>query len=122
MRHPSVYPAADHAAPAAPQLFPEKFQNKTNGVTPRRWLAYCNPELSALITETLGSDSWVTDTVQLQKLKKVSTDAAFQAKWKAVKQLKKAKLAAMIKQMHGDEVNMNALFDIQVCAGVTWAM
>lgn len=105
------------------QLFPEKFQNKTNGVTPRRWLAYCNPELSALITETLGSDSWVTDTVQLQKLKKVSTDAAFQAKWKAVKQLKKAKLAAMIKQIHGDDVNMNALFDIQVCVphGQWWA-
>ncbi len=48
------------------KIFPDKFQNKTNGVTPRRWLAFCNPELSALITETLGSDDWVKDFDLLQ--------------------------------------------------------
>lgn len=48
------------------KIFPEKFQNKTNGVTPRRWLAFCNPELSSLITETLGSDAWIKDLDLLQ--------------------------------------------------------
>ena len=48
------------------KIFPEKFQNKTNGVTPRRWLAFCNPELSALITETLGSDAWMKELDLLQ--------------------------------------------------------
>lgn len=48
------------------KIFPEKFQNKTNGVTPRRWLAFCNPELAALITDTLGSDKWMKDLDQLQ--------------------------------------------------------
>lgn len=48
------------------ELWPEKFQNKTNGVTPRRWLAMCNPPLRALITETLGSDAWITDLDMLQ--------------------------------------------------------
>lgn len=50
------------------KIFPEKFQNKTNGVTPRRWLAFCNPELAALITDTLGSDKWIKDLDQLQVL------------------------------------------------------
>ncbi len=48
------------------KIFPEKFQNKTNGVTPRRWLAFCNPELAALITDTLGSDKWMKDLDLLQ--------------------------------------------------------
>jgi glycogen phosphorylase len=48
------------------KIFPEKFQNKTNGVTPRRWLAFCNPELSALITETLSSDAWMKELDLLQ--------------------------------------------------------
>ncbi len=48
------------------KIFPEKFQNKTNGVTPRRWLAFCNPELSALITQTLGSDAWMKELDLLQ--------------------------------------------------------
>ena len=48
------------------KVFPEKFQNKTNGVTPRRWLANCNPELAALITETLGSDEWIKNLDLLQ--------------------------------------------------------
>lgn len=55
--HRSSWPMRPpHLAPA--QIFPSKFQNKTNGVTPRRWLAWCNPELSALITEALGSTEW----------------------------------------------------------------
>ena len=78
-------------------LTPEKFQNKTNGVTPRRWLAYCNPELASLITETLGSDKWVTEAYLLEGLRKHADDKKFQAKWKDVKLAKKEKLAGKIK-------------------------
>lgn len=53
------------------QLWPEKFQNKTNGVTPRRWLKFCNPELSAVITKWLGSEEWILDTKQLAGLRNV---------------------------------------------------
>jgi starch phosphorylase len=96
------------------KLFPEKFQNKTNGVTPRRWLAFCNPALSALITKTLGSDNWITDTYELSKLKPYAEDAAFQEQWRAVKLENKKKLAAYIKETFGDDVPLNALFDIQI--------
>lgn len=96
------------------QVFPEKFQNKTNGVTPRRWLAWCNPELSALITEKLGSTSWINNLQQLRQLEQYANDPAFQAQWRAVKQQKKVKLAELIKKLTGDDVNMDALFDIQI--------
>lgn len=96
------------------KLFPEKFQNKTNGVTPRRWLAFCNPPLSKLITDTLGDNNWITDTYDLQRLTPYATDKAFQAKWREVKQENKAKLAAYIKSQFGDDVPLNALFDIQI--------
>lgn len=78
-------------------LTPEKFQNKTNGVTPRRWLAYCNPELASLITETLGSDKWITEAYLLEGLRKHAEDKSFQARWKEVKLAKKEKLAGKIK-------------------------
>lgn len=78
-------------------LTPEKFQNKTNGVTPRRWLAYCNPELASLITETLGGDKWITEAYLLEGLRKHAEDKKFQAKWKEVKMTKKEKLAGKIK-------------------------
>ena len=78
-------------------LSPEKFQNKTNGVTPRRWLAYCNPELASLITETLGGDKWITDAYMLEGLRKHAQDKKFQAKWREVKLAKKQRLAAKIK-------------------------
>ena len=96
------------------QLFPEKFQNKTNGVTPRRWLAFCNPQLAALITETLGSDSWIKNTYELRGLAKHADDAKLQARWRAVKRANKERLAAYIKATHGADVNIDALFDIQV--------
>lgn len=78
-------------------LTPEKFQNKTNGVTPRRWLAYCNPELASLITETLGGDKWITEAYMLEGLRKHAQDKNFQQKWKQVKLAKKEKLAMKIK-------------------------
>lgn len=95
-------------------LFPEKFQNKTNGVTPRRWLAWCNPGLAQLITGKLGSDKWVSDTYELRGLEKFADDAAFRAQWRAVKRANKAKLAVYLKDTFGDDVPLDALFDVQI--------
>lgn len=96
------------------EIFPKKFQNKTNGVTLRRWLAYCNPELSSLITEALGTDAWVRDATLLAGLKPFAEDPAFRARWRAVKQVRKEKLAARVKQVTGYDVPTSSLFDIQV--------
>ena len=92
-------PVIDHLQPTQNfyELEPAKFQNKTNGVTPRRWLAYCNPELSALITETLGTEKWITEAYLLEGLRKHADDKQLQAKWRAVKQEKKKRLAHKIK-------------------------
>ena len=95
-------------------FFPEKFQNKTNGVTQRRWLAFCNPKLRDLITETLGSEEWIGDLPQLSGLAAKADDPEFQAKWRAVKTANKEKLAAVIKETTGYSVPTSAIFDIQV--------
>jgi starch phosphorylase len=79
------------------ELMPEKFQNKTNGVTPRRWLAWCNPGLAALITETLGTDAWINDTTLLAGLRKHADDKGFHVKWRAIKHANKERLASKIK-------------------------
>ena len=96
------------------KLFPEKFQNKTNGVTPRRWLAFCNPGLAELITATLGSDSWVKNTYELRGLAEHAGDKELQKKWRAVKRANKQRLAEYLKATQGADVNVDALFDIQV--------
>lgn len=95
------------------ELWPEKFNNKTNGVTPRRWLAFCNPRLAKLITENIGSD-WVTRLDQLVKLAPLATDKKFQKKWAAIKQSNKADLAALVKEKCGVEFKTSMLFDVQV--------
>eukprot|EP00884_Botryococcus_braunii_P009371 jgi/Botrbrau1/18435/Bobra.0072s0023.1 len=95
-------------------LFPEKFQNKTNGVTPRRWLAFANPELAALITATLGSDNWIKHTDELVGLRKFADDLDFHAKWRAIKQDNKARLAAKVKEITGIEIPVDAMYDIQI--------
>eukprot|EP01023_Acetabularia_acetabulum_P010479 TRINITY_DN14767_c0_g3_i4.p1 TRINITY_DN14767_c0_g3~~TRINITY_DN14767_c0_g3_i4.p1 ORF type:complete len:878 (+),score=208.77 TRINITY_DN14767_c0_g3_i4:58-2691(+) len=97
-----------------PEFAPDKFQNKTNGVTPRRWLAYCNPALTSLITETLGTNEWIQDMSMLQKLQPLANDPDFRKKWRDVKWENKRRLAAVIKQVSGDEVNLDAMFDIQI--------
>ncbi|KAI3432399.1 hypothetical protein D9Q98_003955 [Chlorella vulgaris] len=96
------------------EIFPERFQNKTNGVTLRRWLAYCNPELSALITEALGTDEWVRDATLLAKLKPFAEDAAFRARWREVKQQKKKALAERIREQTGYQVSTEPMYDIHV--------
>ncbi|MCP4152788.1 MAG: glycogen/starch/alpha-glucan phosphorylase [bacterium] len=95
------------------ELWPEKFNNKTNGITQRRWLKLCNPELSALITSKIG-DGWITDLFQLKKLADFADDEAFQKKWMDVKQIKKDKLKRYIKRRNKIDVNSEAIFDIQV--------
>ncbi len=96
------------------ELYPERFNNKTNGITPRRWLRTCNPELTALIDETLGGDGWVTKLEQLHGLEKFAQDPAFQEQFLAIKHLKKQQLASLIKVECGVTVDPNALFDCQV--------
>lgn len=95
------------------ELWPGKFNNKTNGVTQRRWLAACNPELGALITGRIGPD-WVTDLDQLEKLEPLADDSAFRQQWFAVKQANKARLAANIKAKTQLTVDPSMIFDVQV--------
>lgn len=96
------------------ELYPERFQNKTNGITQRRWLALCNRELSALITELLGSDEWVTDLDQLQKLKKYADDEAVLRRFMQIKRTKKQQLADYIESCEGVRIDPDTVFDIQI--------
>ena len=96
------------------ELYPERFQNKTNGITQRRWLALCNRELSALITELLGSDEWVTDLDQLQKLKKYADDEAVLRRFMEIKRTKKQQLADYIESCEGVRIDHDTVFDIQI--------
>ena len=96
------------------ELYPEKFQNKTNGITPRRWLRLCNPELSALITELLGSEDWVRDLSQLKNLEKFVDDKEVVNRFMKIKHTKKEQLAEYIKENEGVEIDPDSIFDIQI--------
>ncbi|MBT8062993.1 MAG: glycogen/starch/alpha-glucan family phosphorylase, partial [Gammaproteobacteria bacterium] len=95
------------------ELWPGKFNNKTNGVTQRRWLAACNRDLSALITEHIG-DGWISDLEQLAGLRAHADDDGFRHRWRAAKQCSKDRLADRIKSATGIEVDSRMLFDVQV--------
>ena len=95
------------------KLYPEKFNNKTNGITFRRWLMSCNPELSAMITELIG-EGWKKDADELEKLAKFLDDEAVLEKLLATKAGKKADLAAYLQKTQGLDVNADSIFDIQV--------
>ncbi len=95
-------------------IYPERFLNETNGITQRRWLALCNMELSALITELLGSDEWITDLDKLRALEKYADDEAILRRFIDIKQTKKAQLAEFIKAHDGVEVAPGSVFDIQI--------
>ncbi len=95
------------------ELWPRKIQNKTNGITPRRWLRGCNPRLSALIDGKIG-DGWTRDLDQLRQLEKWADDAKFQEAFMAVKRANKVELAAIIKDLCQVEVSPDALFDVQI--------
>jgi starch phosphorylase len=94
-------------------LWPDKFNNKTNGVTQRRWLAACNPGLATLISDRIGN-GWVTDLEQLEQLEVLADDSVFRAEWRAVKHANKARLAASINKRTGLVVDPAMLFDVQV--------
>lgn len=95
-------------------LYPNKFQNKTNGITQRRWMALANKELSAYVTELLGSDEWINDLEQIKALEKFADDDAVLEKFMAIKREKKVQLAEYILEHEGIEINPDSLFDIQV--------
>ncbi|SDY16372.1 starch phosphorylase [Allochromatium warmingii] len=95
------------------ELWPEKFNNKTNGVTPRRWLAMCNPGLTELLNETIGVE-WVHDLEQLVKLAPYAEDSAFRERWHIIKQNNKARLAEQIRELCSVDFPLDAIFDVQV--------
>lgn len=94
--------------------YPNRFQNKTNGITQRRWLALSNPELSELITELLGSDSWLKDLDALQGLERFADDKQVLDRFIAVKKLKKQQLSDYIYKKEGVLLDPESLFDIQI--------
>ncbi|KAF4376030.1 hypothetical protein F8388_010165 [Cannabis sativa] len=96
------------------QLWPEKFQNKTNGVTPRRWIRFCNPDLSEIITKWIGTEEWVLDTEKLAGLRKFADNEDLHSQWRAAKRNNKLKVVSLIKERTGYSVSPDALFDVQV--------
>jgi starch phosphorylase len=95
------------------ELWPERFNNKTNGITPRRWLRLCNPGLSALISEAIG-EGWVRELGELRRLEPLAEDAEFRARWRQAKLENKRRLGECVKRLTGIEVDPRSLFDCQV--------
>ncbi|MDF9391190.1 MULTISPECIES: glycogen/starch/alpha-glucan phosphorylase [Methylococcus] len=96
------------------ELWPERFNNKTNGITPRRWLAACNPELAGLISEAIG-DKWIADLTRLADLRPFAEDAAFRQRWMAIKRRNKERLLDFKNRELGlNLVNPDLMFDVQV--------
>jgi glycogen phosphorylase len=94
------------------ELWPERFTNVTNGVTPRRFVALANPRLSELITDAIG-DGWVRDLERLRELEPLADDPAFQERWRRVKRANKEELARWLRQAHGLECDPASMFDAQ---------
>ncbi len=96
------------------ELWPDRFRNITNGVTPRRFLRLANPRLSALITSRLGSDRWLTDTDLLRRLEPLADDPAFRARWRSAKRLNKVDLAARTAELTGVGIAPDAMYDVMI--------
>jgi starch phosphorylase len=95
------------------EMWPDKFHNKTNGVTPRRFMRLANPRLSELITSTIG-DGWLTDLDQLARLEDHVNDSAFCTEWRDIKQQNKQDLGRLMLEQTGIELNTNSIFDVMV--------
>src|SRR6266436_6198276 len=95
------------------EMFPERFGNKTNGVTPRRWLLLANPALAKLITDTIGPD-WVTDLAQLRKLVPLAEDSAFRGAFRKATRDTKARFARWLRSATGQVVSPDTIFDCQI--------
>ena len=95
------------------ELYPDRFNNKTNGITPRRWLLGSNPELSQLVSSVIGED-WVTDLSQLRGLEKVADDSAFQKEFLLIKKESKMRLAKLVFDQLGLTISADSIFDTQI--------
>ncbi len=95
------------------KLYPDRINNKTNGITPRRWLQQCNPGLTGLIREAIGDD-FLDDAEKLRPLEKFATDSAFQEKFAAIKRNNKVALANLVASRMGVKIDPSAMFDIQI--------
>lgn len=96
------------------EIWPEKFNNKTNGVTPRRWLQQCNPRLAKLLTRLVGSDAWVTDLDQLKTIESYVSDDSVMQELLEIKHANKIDFAAWIKDREGIDISPDAIFDVQI--------
>ncbi|TVU36470.1 hypothetical protein EJB05_18406 [Eragrostis curvula] len=95
-------------------IWPNKFQNKTNGITPRRWLKFCNPELSEIVTKWLKTDQWTSNLDLLTGLRKFADDEKLHAEWASAKLASKKRLAKYVLDVTGVTIDPNSLFDIQI--------
>ncbi len=103
----------ERTVPDFAELFPERFNNKTNGVTPRRWLLLANPDLAKLLTEVAGND-WVTNLSALQKIDPLAEDAAFRSSFLAAKHAAKVRFVDWIKTTAGISLDPDTMFDVQI--------
>ena len=94
-------------------LWPDKFNNKTNGVTPRRWLANCNPTLNELISDKIGKE-WIRDFSQISRLRRYYDDSEFHNQWQSAKRENKQRLVDLVKEQCGVEFDVSMMFDVQV--------
>jgi starch phosphorylase len=95
------------------EMYPERFGNKTNGVTPRRWLRLCNPSLSAVVTDAIG-EGWVTDLAELERLRPLAEDAAFRERVAEAKRREKARFSDWLRRTHALPVDPESILDCQV--------
>jgi starch phosphorylase len=95
------------------RLAPERFSNKTNGVTPRRWIVLANPRLTRLLNDTIG-DAWIRDLDELRAIEPFVDDTAFRERWSAIKRENKVELAARVEQVSDAPLDPDSLFDVQV--------
>ncbi len=102
------------ALPEWYELYPERFQNKTNGITPRRWIALCNPKQSEQITELLGGESWITNLSELKNLLKYADDKQQMARFAEIKHNNKKALTEYIRAHEGITLDPDSIFDIQI--------
>ncbi|HCD1823844.1 TPA: glycogen/starch/alpha-glucan phosphorylase [Corynebacterium striatum] len=96
------------------ELWPEKLNNKTNGVTPRRWLKMCNPRLAKLLTKQSGSDEWVTDLTKLAELAELAENEKVLRKLMEIKHKNKVDFAQWVKEHQGAEIDPDSIFDVQI--------
>jgi len=94
-------------------LWPERFSNQTNGVTPRRWMALANPRLARLVSDAIGGD-WVRDLGELRRLEPLASDAGFRAQWREIKRANKVALAELARERTGVLLDPDSMFDVQV--------